>query len=275
MIAFSSGGRCAATWRLLNPPQEMPIIPMRPVHQGCSAIQREDVEAVELLLGVVLVEEHALGVAAAADVDANCRVAVAGEPGMPDGVVDRGRVVLAVGQVLEDSGDGVRGGVTGEPDPSGEAAAVGERDPDVVDDVDLVREGRPDAGAHPSTSSRHGARDARARHRGRAPGGGTRRPTARRCPRARAAPRRAPHGRRRGGRPGVIPGSTATSTTLERAGDSSPPASRPASSACTSRSPRPSSAPRSKAATIASHTAGSAGRSRSPRTRRPAAPPWS
>ncbi|SLI50057.1 Uncharacterised protein [Mycobacteroides abscessus subsp. abscessus] len=36
-IAFSAGGRRAATCRLLNPPQEMPIIPTLPSHQGWSA----------------------------------------------------------------------------------------------------------------------------------------------------------------------------------------------------------------------------------------------
>ena len=34
MIALSAGGRRAATCRLLNPPQEIPIIPIAPVHQG-------------------------------------------------------------------------------------------------------------------------------------------------------------------------------------------------------------------------------------------------
>jgi len=37
MIALSACGRCAATWRLLNPPHEMPIMPTLPSHHGCSA----------------------------------------------------------------------------------------------------------------------------------------------------------------------------------------------------------------------------------------------
>ena len=40
MMAFSSGGRWAATCRLLKPPQEMPIIPTSPVHHGWAASQR-------------------------------------------------------------------------------------------------------------------------------------------------------------------------------------------------------------------------------------------
>ena len=34
MIALSAGGRSAATWRLLKPPQEMPIMPTSPVAPG-------------------------------------------------------------------------------------------------------------------------------------------------------------------------------------------------------------------------------------------------
>ncbi len=34
MMAFSAGGRWLATCSALNPPQEMPIIPTAPLHQG-------------------------------------------------------------------------------------------------------------------------------------------------------------------------------------------------------------------------------------------------
>ena len=39
MIAFSEGGRRAATWSELKPPQEIPNIPVAPVHQGWAASQ--------------------------------------------------------------------------------------------------------------------------------------------------------------------------------------------------------------------------------------------
>ena len=39
MIAPSPGGRRAAIWSELKPPQEMPHMPSFPVHHGCSAIQ--------------------------------------------------------------------------------------------------------------------------------------------------------------------------------------------------------------------------------------------
>ncbi len=38
-MAFSAGGRRAATCRLLNPPHEPPVMPTAPLHQGWAAIQ--------------------------------------------------------------------------------------------------------------------------------------------------------------------------------------------------------------------------------------------
>ena len=37
MIARSAGGRRAATWSALKPPQELPIMPTAPVHHGWAA----------------------------------------------------------------------------------------------------------------------------------------------------------------------------------------------------------------------------------------------
>ena len=59
-IARSAGGRRAATCSALKPPQEMPIIPTAPVHQGCAAIQRDHLERVVVLLLRVLVGATAL-----------------------------------------------------------------------------------------------------------------------------------------------------------------------------------------------------------------------
>ena len=39
MIALSAGGRSAAIWSAVNPPQERPIMPTDPLHQGRAAIQ--------------------------------------------------------------------------------------------------------------------------------------------------------------------------------------------------------------------------------------------
>ena len=38
-MARSAGGRRAATWSALKPPQELPIIPTAPVHHGWAASQ--------------------------------------------------------------------------------------------------------------------------------------------------------------------------------------------------------------------------------------------
>jgi len=39
MMALSAGGRRAATWSELKPPQEMPIMPTLPLHHGWAAAQ--------------------------------------------------------------------------------------------------------------------------------------------------------------------------------------------------------------------------------------------
>ncbi|CAM5541493.1 hypothetical protein SVIOM74S_01683 [Streptomyces violarus] len=38
-MAFRPGGCRAATWSAANAPQEMPIMPVPPSHQGCSVSQ--------------------------------------------------------------------------------------------------------------------------------------------------------------------------------------------------------------------------------------------
>ena len=135
-MALSEGGRRAATCRLLKPPQEIPNMPVWPVHHGWAASQASTSSGVVLFLGEVLVEQNALGVAAAAQVDPHARVAVSGEVRMPGRVADRRPVALAVGDVLEQGGHRVAFGVLGEPDLGGEPAAVRKRDPLVLDHAD-------------------------------------------------------------------------------------------------------------------------------------------
>ena len=78
------GGRAA--WSAANPPQESPIIPTEPVHQGCDATHVERLADVLLLALRILVQEHAVGGPAPAHVDPQGRVAVLGEVGMAHGV---------------------------------------------------------------------------------------------------------------------------------------------------------------------------------------------
>ena len=82
MIAFSAGGRSAATCSALKPPQDLPIIPTRPLAPGPARDPGDHVAAVVELLLEILVGEVALGIARAAKVDANRRIALAGEPSM-------------------------------------------------------------------------------------------------------------------------------------------------------------------------------------------------
>jgi hypothetical protein len=90
----------------------------------------DDLEGVVVLLCEVLVREQAVGVAAPAQVDAHAGVAVVGEVRVVALVARGERVALAVREVLEDRGDGLR--IVGQPQPGREPGAVGQRDPDVV-----------------------------------------------------------------------------------------------------------------------------------------------
>ena len=100
----------------------------------------DHLDAVLLLARQVLVLEDPLGVARAAQVDPDRRVAVAGEVGVDPRVADGRRVVLAVRDVLEDRRHRILLGVLGQPDPRREADAVRHRDPDVVEPPDAARE---------------------------------------------------------------------------------------------------------------------------------------
>ena len=140
MIARSAGGRRAATWSALKPPQELPIIPTAP---GAPRLGREpgdDLHGVVLLEREVLVGEHAVRVPAAALVDAHAGVAVPGDVGVRERVPLRREVAPAVGDVLEDRRHGVLVGVDRQPHPRGEPGAVREGDPDRVETVDRPRE---------------------------------------------------------------------------------------------------------------------------------------
>jgi hypothetical protein len=98
---------------------------------------------VELGLAV-FVDKHALGFAAAADVDAYRGVAVAREVRMGERVALTRAVTLAVGQILQQRGHRIRLGVLGQPDAGGESRAVLQRDRRVLDLADRTRKGRDD-----------------------------------------------------------------------------------------------------------------------------------
>ena len=102
MIAFSAGGRCIATWSELKPPQEMPIIPTLPLHQGCCRDPGDRRDQVGLLRRRVFVVGQALGIAGAAQVDPQARIAVAGEIGIHLLVAALQPIALAIRQAVDD-----------------------------------------------------------------------------------------------------------------------------------------------------------------------------
>ena len=75
--APSAGGRRAAICSALKPPHDLPMSPTAPVAPGLRGDPGDGVDAVLLLPGQVLVAQHALGLARAAQVDAQGRDAVA------------------------------------------------------------------------------------------------------------------------------------------------------------------------------------------------------
>ena len=76
-------------------------MPVLPSHQGWSASQARTSSASRLFPFEVLVAQHALRVAGAAEVDADTGVAVPGDVRVVDGVANGGEVAFAVGDVLQ------------------------------------------------------------------------------------------------------------------------------------------------------------------------------
>ena len=134
-MAFSAGGRRAATCSALNPPHEMPIMPTAPLHQGCAASQAMTSSASSCSCSAYSSNSRPLGFAAAADVDAHARIAVAGQVGMGQRVALMGAVALAVWQILQDRGNRISLGVVRQPYPGGQPRAVLQRDQRVLDDT--------------------------------------------------------------------------------------------------------------------------------------------
>ena len=115
-------------------------MPTVPVHQGCAASQAITSSASSCSCLQVLVPHEAVGIAVAAHVDAHAGIAVAGDVGVGEGVAPSRAVALAVGQVFQDRRHRLRFGILGQPDAGRQPAAVGERDPGVLDLADRARE---------------------------------------------------------------------------------------------------------------------------------------
>ncbi len=85
----------------------------------------DGLDGVVLLLERVLVDEHAVGVSAAPDVEPHSRIPVTGEVAEATLIVNGEQVVLAVRDVLENRRDRDGRGNLGHPDPRTEAGTVG------------------------------------------------------------------------------------------------------------------------------------------------------
>jgi hypothetical protein len=101
-----------------------------PHHAAAPGLRRQpryDLHAIGQLLLRVLVQQQARGLAAAANVDANAGVAVAGKVGMSQRIPFVCTVALTVWQIFQYCGHRVAFGVVRQPDAGGERRAVFER----------------------------------------------------------------------------------------------------------------------------------------------------
>ena len=100
---------------------------------------RDHLQRVVLLLLRVFVEQQAIEFAAATDIDANGGIAMAGEIGMRQRIAIIRAGSLAIRQILKDRRNWIADGVDRQPDTSGQARAVTQRDQVVLDFAYLIR----------------------------------------------------------------------------------------------------------------------------------------
>src|SRR5882762_9728610 len=110
---------------------------------GAPRLARDPVdhfERVVLLLRQVLIVHDSVGLARAAHVDAHCRVAVPRKPVVHPLVAPPHEIALTIGDVLEDRGNRHPGLVVGQPEARGQPATIRQRDPDILDVSDCMRQ---------------------------------------------------------------------------------------------------------------------------------------
>ena len=103
-----------------------------------------DLEAIVLLLLQIFVLQQPVGFAGAAHVDAKAGIAIAGEIGMGEMIALRRAVALAIGQIFQDRGNRLLLRIGRQPDARRQAAAVRERDKQILDLPHLARKLRDD-----------------------------------------------------------------------------------------------------------------------------------
>ncbi len=107
---------------------------------GLTGDPGDHLERVVVLLLEILVQQHALGFAAAPQVHPDGGVAMTGRVGMHGLVARRGAVALAIGDVFQDGRDGGLAGIFGQPGARGQAGTVREGNPGVLDLANLARQ---------------------------------------------------------------------------------------------------------------------------------------
>jgi hypothetical protein len=118
--------------------------PDRAAAPGLGHQPRDHLHAIVLLLLSVLVEQQTARLAAAPNVDANARVAVAGQIGVSQCVSFVGPVALAVGEILQDRRNRLLLGIVRQPDAGRQRRTVFQQYQRVLDFTDGVRESRDD-----------------------------------------------------------------------------------------------------------------------------------
>ena len=129
MMAFSAGGRWLATCSALKPPQEMPIMPTVPLHQGCAASQ-----AITSTASACSCGRYSSRAGRRNRRSRACRRAPPHSHGRRNRHASGGRAAPC--RRAADMAD-IRGwqapdrssGIVGQPDRRGEPGAVGKRDP--------------------------------------------------------------------------------------------------------------------------------------------------
>jgi hypothetical protein len=114
----------------------MPRMPTEPVRPGLARKPRDYLDRIVLFLLQVFAEQHSVGVAGPADIDAREGKSVRRECLGPSRVALTFDIALAVGEVFPDDGDRRGLGVDGNPQPRAQARAVLERDPFIFNGAD-------------------------------------------------------------------------------------------------------------------------------------------
>ena len=115
----------------------------------------QDLEAIQLLLRVILIEQDTGGIAATANIYAHAGVAVAGKPRITHRVVARIRIAFPIRDILQDRWYRLLRRCDREPEAGSKDRSVGKWDLDVVADLHLERKISPNPRSRVLSHSDH------------------------------------------------------------------------------------------------------------------------